>query len=65
MGLSYTVYAKETKMTFAGSIPLEVSYDWGKIIQTAFTAFGLAIVAAIYPAFKATRLQPVEAMRTV
>jgi len=65
MGLSYTVYAKETKMTFAGSIPLEVSYDWGKITQTAFTAFGLAIVASIYPAFKATRLQPVEAMRTV
>ncbi len=65
MGLSYTVYAKETKMTFAGSIPLEVSYDWGKITQTAFTAFGLAIGAAIYPAFKATRLQPVEAMRTV
>jgi lipoprotein-releasing system permease protein len=65
MGLSYTFYAKETKMTFAGSIPLEVSYDWPKIAQTAVMAFGLAVVASIYPSYKATKLQPVEAMRYV
>lgn len=65
LGLTYTFYAKETKMTFQGSIPLEVSYDWPKIIQTAVTAFGLAVAASIYPAFKATKLQPVEAMRYV
>jgi lipoprotein-releasing system permease protein len=65
MGLGYTFYAKETKMTFAGSIPLEVSYDWGKIIQTAIMAFSLAVVASIYPSYKATKLQPVEAMRYV
>jgi len=28
-------------------------------------AFALAVVASIYPAFKATKLQPVEAMRYV
>ena len=65
MGLGYTVYAKETKMTFAGSIPLEVSYDWEKTIQTAVMAFGLAVIASIYPSYKATKLQPVEAMRYV
>jgi len=65
MGLGYTFYAKETKMTFAGSIPLEVSYDWAKIVQTAVMAFGLAVIASIYPSYKATRLQPVEAMRYV
>ncbi len=65
MGLAYTTYAKETKMTFNNSIPLEVSYNLEKIIQTALTAFGLAIAASIYPAFRATRLQPIEAMRTV
>jgi lipoprotein-releasing system permease protein len=65
MGLGYTFYAKETKMTFAGSIPLEVSYDWAKIIQTAVMAFGLAVIASIYPSYKATKLQPVEAMRYV
>ncbi|MGQ0605402.1 MAG: ABC transporter permease [Candidatus Nitrosotenuis sp.] len=65
MGLGYTFYAKETKMTFAGSIPLEVSYDWEKTIQTAIMAFALAVIASIYPSYKATKLQPVEAMRYV
>lgn len=64
-GLGYTVYAKETKMSFNNSIPLEVTYDWEKIVQTAITSFILAIVASLYPSYKATRLLPVEAMRTV
>lgn len=64
-GLSYTFYAKESHMSFQGSIPLEVSYNWPNIIQTALMAFALAVIASIYPAFKATKLQPVEAMRYV
>ncbi len=64
-GLGYTLYAKETKMSFNNSLPLEVSFAWDKIIQTAFTSFGLAMVASIYPAYRATKLLPVEAMRTV
>ena len=64
-GLGYTFYAKETKMAWNNSVPLEVNYDWPKTIQTAFTSFGLAIVASIYPAYRATKLQPVEAMRAV
>lgn len=63
-GLGYTFYAKETNMSFNNSIPLEVSYDWVKIAQTALTAFGLAIVASLYPSYRATRMLPVEAMRT-
>jgi len=64
-GLGYTFYAKETKMSFNNSLPLEVSYNWGKIIQTAFTSFILAIIASLYPSYRATKLLPVEAMRTV
>ena len=64
-GLGYTAYAKETKMSWNNSIALEVSYDWAKIIQTAMTSFGLAIIASIYPAYRATKLLPVEAMRAV
>ena len=64
-GLGYTFYAKETKMTFNNSLPLEVSYDWPKIIQTALTSFILAIIASLYPSYRATKLLPVEAMRTV
>ena len=65
LGLAYTFYAKETKMQFQGSLALEVTYNWEAIIQTALSSFALAIVASIYPAFRATRLLPVEAMRTV
>lgn len=63
LGVSYTVYAKETHMTFQGSLPLEVSYNWMGIAQTDIMAFLLAIIASIYPAYKATKLEPVEAMR--
>ena len=64
-GLGYTFYAKETKMSFNNSLPLEVSYNWEKIIQTALTSFVLAIFASLYPSYRATKLLPVEAMRTV
>ncbi len=63
-GLSYTFYAKETKMSFNNSLPLEVTYNWGKIVQTALTSFVLAIIASLYPSYRATKLLPVEAMRT-
>lgn len=63
MAVGYTTYAKETHMTFNGSLALEVSYNWVGLIQTDIMAFVLTIVASIYPAFKATQLQPVEAMR--
>ncbi len=64
-GLGYTIYAKETKMSFMNSIPLEVNYNWEKIIQTALLSFALAIIASLYPSYRATKLLPVEAMRTV
>ena len=64
-GLGYTVYADVTKMSFNNSLPLEVSYNWEKIIQTALTSFVLAIIASLYPSYRATKLLPVEAMRTV
>ena len=64
-GLGYTFYAKETKMSFNNSLPLEVSYNWEKIIQTALASFILAIIASLYPSYRATKLQPVEAMRNV
>ncbi len=64
MAIAYTTYAKDTHMTFNGSLALEVSYNWTGLIQTDIMAFSLAIVASVYPAFKATKLEPVEAIRT-
>ena len=65
LGLVYTTYAKVTNMQFEGSLALEVNYNWEKIGQTALIAFGLAVIASLYPSYRATKLQPVEAMRTV
>ena len=65
LGLVYTTYAKVTNMQFEGSLALEVNYNWEKIGQTAFLAFGLAVIASLYPSYRATKLLPVEAMRTV
>src|SRR3990170_1942578 len=64
-GLGYTIYAKETKMSFNNSLPLEVSIQWDKVIQTALISFSLAIIASLYPSYRATKLFPVEAMRNV
>ncbi len=63
-GLGYTFYAKETKMSFNNSLPLEVTYNLEKIVQTALASFILAIIASLYPSYRATKLLPVEAMRT-
>ena len=65
VGLGYTIYAMETKMSWNNSLPLEVSIQWDKVIQTALTSFSLAMVASLYPSYRATKLLPVEAMRTV
>ena len=65
MGLGYTTYAMVTKMQFGGSLALEVTYNWQKIGETAMLAFFLAVIASIYPSYRATKLLPVEAMRTV
>ena len=64
-GLVYTTYAKITNMQFEGSLALEVNYNWEKIGQTALIAFSLAVIASLYPSYRATKLQPVEAIRTV
>ena len=61
----HTTYAKETNMQFGGSLALEVNYNWPKIAETALLAFFLAMLASIYPSYRATKLQPVEAMRNV
>ncbi len=64
-GLGYTIYAKETKMSWNNSIALDVKIQWDKIIQTALTSFSLAMIASLYPSYRATKLLPIEAMRTV
>jgi lipoprotein-releasing system permease protein len=65
LGLLYGFYADVTDMSFNDSIVLEVSYNWPKIGNTALMAFIFAVVAALGPSYKATKLSPVEAMKSV
>ena len=37
--------------------------QWSAILNVTFAVFFTALLAALYPAYKATRLQPIEAMR--
>ena len=65
-GLAFTVYVDEYGLGSGyESGNLVVIYDWNMTIQTALIALAFAVVASFYPAYRATTLQPTEAMRTV
>lgn len=50
-------YAIATAIDFAFVIP------WGAIISAFVTSFAVAIVSGLYPAVKASKLDPIEALR--
>jgi putative ABC transport system permease protein len=50
-------FAFATAMDFAFVIP------WGAIIAAFGTSFAVAIVSGLYPAIKASKLDPIEALR--
>ena len=45
--------------------PIRIFISWTILLQTAFTGTVVAVAASIYPAFKASRLQINQAMRSV
>ena len=51
----------EAEIRFLSEIPAEI--DWKEVLGVLGMAFGLSIVATIYPAWRAARLDPVEALR--
>ncbi|MGB4058323.1 MAG: lipoprotein-releasing ABC transporter permease subunit [Alphaproteobacteria bacterium] len=51
----------EAEIRFLSEIPAVV--DWSEVITIILMAFGLSIAATIYPAWRAARLDPVEALR--
>lgn len=50
-------YSLSTAMDFAFVIP------WGAIMAAFITSFAVAIVSGLYPAIKASKLDPIEALR--
>lgn len=64
-GLGFTAYVKEFGLSVGGESNLVVVYDWNMTLQIALTALLFALIASFYPAYRATKLQPLEAMRSV
>ena len=46
---------------FLSKLPAEI--DWGEVVAVVSIAFTLSILATLYPAWRAARLDPVEALR--
>lgn len=46
---------------FLSQLPAEI--DWGEVLSVIFMAFALSVLATVYPAWRAARLDPVEALR--
>ncbi len=51
----------DEEIRFLSEIPAKI--DWNETISVLAMAFSLSIVATIYPAWRAARLDPVEALR--
>ena len=51
----------DQEIRFLSEIPAQI--DWNEVLSVIAMAFTLSILATIYPAWRAARLDPVEAMR--
>jgi len=51
----------DAEIRFLSEIPAQI--DWQEVIGVIVMAFTLSIIATIYPAWRASRLDPVEALR--
>lgn len=68
VGLGFALFIDVTSFEFASgtsqSIILEINYNWEKIIQTALFSMSLTIIGSLVPALWATKISPIEAMRS-
>lgn len=51
----------DEEIRFLSEIPAEI--DWNEVLSVIAMAFFLSILATIYPAWRASRLDPIEALR--
>ena len=63
-GFGFAMYAKETHMKFMDSFALEVEYDQLNFASTGIIAFVISLISSLYPAYRASKLQPLDAMRS-
>jgi lipoprotein-releasing system permease protein len=63
VGSILALYLQSSDFSFGGGLALKITYDPVFTFVTALVAIPLGVAASIYPAFKASRLEPVDAMR--
>ena len=51
----------DAEIRFLSEVPAEI--NWNEVLQVLGMAFALSIIATIFPAWRAARLDPVEALR--
>ena len=59
------LYMSLNQVAFAGGLILEITFDANTLLSPLLIGFMLSILASIYPAWKASRYHPTEAMRYV
>ena len=62
LGLLYTIIAKEIHLTFNGSIPLDVQFNWKEIIMDDLFAFAGVVGISLNPIKKALKIRTIDVL---
>ncbi|MGI0087723.1 MAG: ABC transporter permease [Nitrosotalea sp.] len=62
LGLVYTVIAKEIHLTFNGSIPLDVQFNWWELLMDDLLIFTAAVGISLNPAKKALKIRTIDVL---
>jgi lipoprotein-releasing system permease protein len=63
VGTALALYLQSIEFSFGPGLILEVTYDPLFTLTSSLFAIALGTAAAVYPAFRASRLEPVDAMQ--
>lgn len=63
IGLGLGVAGAEVLIRFAPRGTLSTAYAWVVFVQAFIVALGLGLVGSLYPAWRASRLSPIEALK--
>ncbi len=62
-GTALALYLQSAEFSFGGGLELEIVYDPLFTLTSSLFAVVLGVAAAVYPAYRASGLEPVDAMR--
>lgn len=63
LGTAAGLYLQSTDFSFGGGLRLDIRYDAMFTLTSSLSSIMLGTAAAVYPAYRGSRLQPVDAMQ--